>query len=122
MLLLPVSYNLQIVVGGGGIAQSVASLSATRSVLVRARYDPFQKGGTLSLCYELVPTSADDWFIASWLFRQYGETAMTPYWRHGYFILDIHWWVILQCIGIILCLTFSNCMLYVFQQKPSAGR
>ena len=36
---------------GGGIAQSVASLSATQSVLVGVRYDPFQKGGTLSLCY-----------------------------------------------------------------------
>ena len=43
--------RLATIVAGGGIAQSVASLSATQSVLVRARYDPFQKGGTLSLCY-----------------------------------------------------------------------
>ena len=32
--------RLSMYLGGGEIAQSVASLSATRSILVHARYDP----------------------------------------------------------------------------------
>ena len=54
-------------IGGGEIAQSLASLLASlstkRAIRVRAHLDPLVtvKGGILSLCYSLVPTSADNW-------------------------------------------------------------
>ena len=48
--------------GGGEIAQSLASLFTKRVARVRARLNRLSlKGGILSLCYVLAPTSADDW-------------------------------------------------------------
>ena len=45
------------------MAAPLASSSVTRVIQVRDRYDLLaQKGGTLPVCYQLVPTSADNGF------------------------------------------------------------
>ena len=47
--------------GGGGIAQLLASLSSGPSRFATCSICLLQKGEIQSLCYWLIPTSADDW-------------------------------------------------------------